>query len=128
MCVLSCVVLGVCVILCCLRCVLSCVVLGVLFISCGGFLFLFLLAVSGKNKNPNLRSWGKMFFTLFFFGGGVVGPGADIPGPSPAFAGWSAWLRDDGSEGRTKYETIKEDIIMNNKTFIRLYRHISYDR
>ena len=84
-CVLSCVVLGECGISCCLRCVLSCVVLacvvsqvsyllGVVYPMCCvilGVCYLRLsclvwcvgvcvpvLAVPGKNKNPNLRSWG----------------------------------------------------------------------
>ena len=62
LCVLCCVVLGVCVcvILCCLRCVLSCVVLScVVCVVRVVWVPVFLLAVSGKNKNPNLRSWGK---------------------------------------------------------------------
>ena len=78
LCLLSCVVLGVCyivlpevcVIMCCLRCVLYCVVLscvvllGVCYLRCEGgrweeVCVCEVLAVSGKNKNPNLRSWGK---------------------------------------------------------------------
>ena len=66
---MSYVVLGVCyLVLCYLRCVLSCVVVSCVVLSCVvcGCVCVPVLAVSGKNKNPNLRSWGKTIIHIAF--------------------------------------------------------------